>query len=328
MTENIMLLNEICVPKTSSFTLSKLDLNNGEYPLFGASGFLGSINSFQTTIESVAIVKDGSIGKVFKLPINSSVLGTLLILEPNDNVTRNYLYYYLKYLDLGRNSTGATIPHIYFKDFGKTKMIIPKIMIQNKITKFFDEIENKLSSLLKKIDFLDELIKSQFNEMFGEVLKPKRKIIALKNANIRIFAGGDLPADFNRVSNEDYQYPIYANGEANNGLYGYSREYKVDTVALTISARGTIGYSSIRKPNFTPIVRLITIPENNVFSLPYLQKHFEYFRVNGSGASIAQLTVPMVEDYKIIVPPLIEQELFSNFVKQVDKLKYNRDFIC
>ena len=74
-----------------------------------------------------------------------------------------------------------------------------------------------------------------------------------------IFAGGDKPKEYSRDKNEKYNVPIFANGATNNGLYGYTTEPKVLEKALTISARGTIGYCAIRNEPFVPIVRLLTI---------------------------------------------------------------------
>ena len=57
----------------------------------------------------------------------------------------------------------------------------------------------------------------------------------------------------------DYPYPVFANGTDEEGLQCFSKDYRVNKPAVTISARGTIGATFIRKPCFTPVVRLIAI---------------------------------------------------------------------
>ena len=88
-----------------------------------------------------------------------------------------------------------------------------------------------------------------------------------------LFAGGDKPSDNSPEQNTDYPYPVYSNGEGTNGLLCYSRTYRVGYEAITISARGAIGYSAIRKPYFTPVVRLLTVVPNAEVNITYL-KHF------------------------------------------------------
>ena len=98
--------------------------------------------------------------------------------------------------------------------------------------------------------------KSQFVEMFERGQYPKDEFI---NIAKEIYAGGDKPKDISKVQDDEYLYPVFANGYENEGLQGYSKSYRTGDNAVTISARGTIGYSFIRNEKFTPIVRLITI---------------------------------------------------------------------
>ncbi|CZQ80724.1 restriction endonuclease type i hsds [Trichococcus flocculiformis] len=149
-----------------------------------------------------------------------------------------------------------------------------------------------------------------------------------------IFAGGDKPKEYSRDKNEKYNVPIFANGATNNGLYGYTTEPKVLEKALTISARGTIGYCAIRNEPFVPIVRLLTIiPFEEHISIDFIKYYFEFSIETGEGTSIKQLTVPSIKSRLIPIPPLKEQkhivskidELFS-FIEVIEKefTEYNQ----
>lgn len=86
-----------------------------------------------------------------------------------------------------------------------------------------------------------------------------------------ISAGGDLPNNYKKgqtIPSADFPYPIFSNGTEKNALYGYTDSFKIDAEAVTISARGTIGYHTVRNPKFTPIVRLITL-----ITLPLRRPH-------------------------------------------------------
>lgn len=67
-------------------------------------------------------------------------------------------------------------------------------------------------------------------------------------------AGGDAPQNAVKQPCGDMIFPIYSNGESENGLYGYTNFYKIEAPAVTISARGNIGFVCYRKDNFVPIL--------------------------------------------------------------------------
>jgi len=125
-----------------------------------------------------------------------------------------------------------------------------------------------------------------------------------------IFAGGDVPKDnLSKFKTEKYTIPIYANGEKYKGLYGYTDIAKVTTPSMTVSARGTIGYSEIRNEPFYPIVRLIVLTPNlQLVQLEYLKYILEGMEFKNSGTSIPQLTVPMIKNYQCHLPSIPEQK--------------------
>lgn len=139
-----------------------------------------------------------------------------------------------------------------------------------------------------------------------------------------LFAGGDVKKDkTSDVQSDEYPYPIYTNGEKDNGLYGYTSFVRVTKEAVTISGRGTIGFTCLRKEPFYPAVRLIVaVPKQDLISGCYLQHFIQSKNYGGRGASIPQLTVPMIKDELIPVPPIDLQNEFAAFVKQTDKSKY------
>lgn len=134
-----------------------------------------------------------------------------------------------------------------------------------------------------------------------------------------LFAGGDKPTDISLFQSEAYPYPIYANGEANLGLQGYSTCYRVNRSALTISARGTLGFCCIREAFFTPVVRLITLIPKAEVDLVYLKYAVESASIKTSGTSQGQLTIPDFKKTEIMLPPFGRQKQFSLFVEQVSE---------
>jgi type I restriction enzyme S subunit len=142
-----------------------------------------------------------------------------------------------------------------------------------------------------------------------------------------IFAGGDVPKSrYSKTKTEIFNIPIYSNGEKDEGLYGFTDIKKVAKPSLTISARGTIGYSVLREKDFYPIVRLVVlIPRTDIVDLYFLKLSIGNIDFISSGTSIPQLTVPMVKRYSILLPPLEEQkqivELFQSIQTAIEQVE-------
>lgn len=132
-----------------------------------------------------------------------------------------------------------------------------------------------------------------------------------------IKAGGDKPKDFSTIKTGEYIIPVIANGKTNEGITGYTKVATENNMCITVSGRGTIGYSCIRKEPFCPIVRLIVINPSIYIDISYLNYSFNHFIEGGTGTSIQQLTVPMIKPKVIPIPPLNEQK---RIVEEVDKL--------
>ena len=116
------------------------------------------------------------------------------------------------------------------------------------------------------------------------------------------------------------QVPVLSNGEKNNGLFGYTDKATIFEPSVTVSGRGTIGFSCVRKKPYFPIVRLITITPFSGIDLTFLQCTLLALLEQGIGTSIKQLTVPMLAPKLIPLPPLKEQEGIVSRIATLDPL--------
>ena len=144
-------------------------------------------------------------------------------------------------------------------------------------------------------------------------------IVKLEEVCKRIYAGGDVPKDrYSEEKTEDYKVPIFANAEKDEGLYGYTDEAREKELSITVAARGTIGYTAIRREPFLPVVRLITVvPDLEKVSERYLFYALKKCKPQSSGTSIPQLTVPDIKKNTINLLDIAEQESIAN---RLDKL--------
>ena len=162
-------LGDVCDKGSSNLKQSDVINQNGQYPVYGAAGLLGNIDSYHQDKPYVAVVKDGAgVGRVTLHPGYSSVIGTLQYLLPKENVLPEYLYYVTKHMHLEKYYTGATIPHIYFKDYKNEKFNLDAIEKQQRIVDILKKIENIIESRQQELQKLDDLIRARFVELFGD----------------------------------------------------------------------------------------------------------------------------------------------------------------
>ena len=130
----------------------------------------------------------------------------------------------------------------------------------------------------------------------------------------RIYAGGDVPKDrYSTVMTSEYTVPIYANAEKDDGLYGYTDTARENELSITVAARGTIGFTAIRRESFLPVVRLITVvPDVTNVSERYLYYALRSCKPTSSGTSIPQLTVPDIKKNEIELYSLPVQEKIAD----------------
>ena len=134
-----------CLECTSS-TLQESEVSDlGPYPVYGANGIVGFLDSYNTPDEAIYIVKDGSgVGSVVYVKGKCSATGTLNILTAKQNYSLHFLYFLLKVFNYSPYKTGMAIPHIYFKDYGKSKIFCPPYAEQLQYAQLLVAIDTKL----------------------------------------------------------------------------------------------------------------------------------------------------------------------------------------
>lgn len=146
-----------CVSCYSS-SLTELDVigEKGTYPVYGATGIITFISKYQINEDAILIIKDGSgVGKVHYATDKFSVTGTLNYLIVKPAISLKYIFYCLKFFNFKKYKVGSSIPHIYFKDYGKSFIYCPSFDEQQKIEMLLSSIDEKInieSILLKKYE--------------------------------------------------------------------------------------------------------------------------------------------------------------------------------
>ena len=198
---------------------------------------------------------------------------------------------------------------------------IPSIEEQQKIVDAYNTIERRIAIKRQINDNLESQAQAIYNEMFVMYCANELPIgwlfQTLENIAI-IIAGGDRPQIFSDIKTSICNVPIYSNGVEQEGLYGYTDKAKVFKESVTVSARGTVGFTCLRQIPYFPIVRLISVtPLSNIITAKYLYFFLKNSVLTSSGTSQQQLTVPDFRKIQIVVPTKEYMDQFSNRIEPI-----------
>ena len=139
----------------------------GDFPVYGANGICGYTVNADFKEPAILIVKDGSgVGNVRFVNGKYSVIGTQNILTPQNRFCLKYIFYCLQAFNFMPYKTGMAIPHIYFKDYGKSKIYCPNFEQQVKIASQIDLIESKIEIETQLLNKYEEQKKFLLSNMF------------------------------------------------------------------------------------------------------------------------------------------------------------------
>ncbi|MAO45622.1 MAG: restriction endonuclease subunit S [Crocinitomicaceae bacterium] len=241
-----------------------------------------------------------------------------------DLVSNDYLYHFYGFCNWNP-SKGATISRLYHADLRRIEIPIPPISEQKEIVSILDDafasIDKAKANIERNIENAKDLFQSQ-KETYIQLLSKDLSLTPITDVCEKIFAGGDKPKDyFSKTKTDECQIPIISNGAKNDGLYGFTKTPKVTKSSITVSARGTIGYTVFRNYPFVPIVRLIVLtPKDDIIAPEYLMRVLQSLDILRTGSSIPQLTVPMIKTYSIPVPSIEKQTELVASLNQLEKL--------
>lgn len=332
-------LGEVCNKGVSNIAQKNLEGRCGEYPIYGASGLIKYVDFYQQEKPYIAVVKDGAgIGRIMKLPAKSSVIGTMQYIIPNDGIDISYLAYAMEYMNLSKYYTGATIPHIYFRDYQKEELNIPTIEEQRNFATVLDKVSELISKRREQLEKLDLLVKSQFVEMFGEI--PKSQYRTIKDVCTIVTDGTHQPPKFvsegipfllvsNIANNEvTYETSKFITEETYNEL---TKRTPIEVGDILLSTVGSYGHPAIVKSNkkfcfqrHIAYLKPNTDVVDSVFLYATILSHEVQSKIDNLVLGVAQKTLNLsaIRSIEIPVPPMEQQKRFCQIFEQTDKSKF------
>lgn len=348
-------LNEVCDKGSSNIVINKLDDNNGDFPLFGASGLVKNVDFYHQDKPYIGIVKDGAgVGRVNAYPAFSSLVGTMQYIFAKDNCLLDYIKYFLIKLDLSRCVSGATIPHIYFKDYGKERIPVPPIDVQQSIVAELDKINELISLKKAQLSDLDALVQSLFSDMFGDpVLNEKKWEVKRLSEISSLISNGNTPKGGsevyvdsgylflrsqnvwkNRIDLEDVAYIDDATHKKLKKSTLMHNDLLITKTGRFNTENSSLGRTALFEgedgsANINGHVYLVRLKSGMI------HKFVLYILISDSyrdlirktcvgGIDKRQLNKDHIEDFPIIFPPI---ELQSDYVKKVELIEKQKQKI-
>ncbi|MDF2612354.1 MAG: Type restriction-modification system, specificity subunit [Clostridia bacterium] len=268
------------------------------------------------------------------------------VLRPKSQIDSKWLYYITKAQVFRKTAeahmTGSAgqkrVPTTFFE---KYKVLVPTLESQKKIACILDKSLELINKRKEQIESCDELIKSQFIEMFGNpVTNPKGWLIERYENLCEVITDGEhsTPQRINKG--------IYLLSARNVGKHSlklddvdFIGEEEYERISkriipqaddILISCSGSVGrvcrvpenikFQMVRS---VAILRLTT-QVNPIFFEYLVDSNYTQQQILQSinQSSQANLFQGKIRQLRAIVPPIELQKQFATFVQQVDKLKF------
>ena len=267
-----------------------------------------------------------------------------------DKVRAKYLEWLLKaprsveYYKSKAQSSVAGRCNINDKELLDMEIDIPTLTFQDEVLTTINKTIQIIDCRKRELALLDDLIKARFVEVFGDPVRNERKwqTKALEDACISIVDCAHSTPSYtsedtgfmcirtsivkkNRIMWEDIEYipeeeyiQRIQRKKPEKGDVVYTREGAILGIAAVID----------RDCNVALGQRSMLLSPNRAFCTPEfisVAMNFDSFLDNAlkgmSGSASPHINVGDIKAFKMILPPIAQQEAFSAFVAQVDKSK-------
>ncbi|VLO72958.1 type I RM modification enzyme [Streptococcus pneumoniae] len=252
---------------------------------------------------------------------------------------------YFKYVvekglqDAVKHTHGSTMKHLTKKYFDNIIVPYTNLGEQQRIASELDLLSKLILRRQEQLEELNLLVKSRFNEMFGE-----NKIFESID-NLFDIIDGDRGKNYpksDELFSEEYCLFLNTKNVTKNGFSFDTKQFitktkdkllrkgKLERYDIVLTTRGTVGnvayydelikYKHLRINSGMVILRPKTPNLNQKFIIHVLRNN-NYSRVI-SGSAQPQLPITKLKKILLPLPPLALQNEFADFVVQVDKSQF------
>lgn len=236
-----------------------------------------------------------------------------------------------------QNRHGSTNTFINWSTLAKYEFELPDIETQSKLSRILWAINDTMDAYKKLIKATDELVKSQFMEMFGNPLSNERcwDTLPMRKAAPAVPFAGNVAKHDNKVWLLNLDMIESNTGRVIQKVLVDERE--VGTSTTTFSSDYVL-FSKLR-----PYLNKVIVPDEAGFATTELiplrpnpslidrtflsmllrgDEFVNFISAHVLGTKMPRVTMNIFWDFELILPPLPLQEQFAEFVRQSDKSKF------
>ena len=317
-------------------------LPEGKYPIVdqGQQLIAGYTNKSNGLFSDVPVIIFGDHTRVIKYidePCFLGADGVKLLKAKDGGANYKYLYYVL---------SNAKIPNTgYNRHFKWLKEVeIPSYSYeeQTHIVSLLDKVSELIDLRKRQLQKLDELVKSRFVEMFGDVVHNNKSWNTYQFSDVTTSRLGKMldakqqtgKFPFPYLANANVQWFRFETGSLNQMDFNEAdqEEFKLEDGDLLVCEGGEIGRCAVWHNEIQPCFfqkALHRVRCNQEIILPdYLAWWFKFncdnngfAAIEGAKATIAHLPGAKLKQLQVVTPPVELQTKFVAFVTQVDKSK-------
>ena len=271
-----------------------------------------------------------------------------MVLRPREEViTKEYFPLFISsdyFLNEAiRISVGSLSPTVNWKDLKDLEFTIPSIEEQKRITPLIWAAIEAKNAYKEQIRCTDDLVKSQFIEMFGgQEENPYGYPSVTLGEVCSFFSGTGFPNEYQ--GNQSGKYPFFKVGDISRNVQNGNKQLQdcdnyidddvVPQIHGTIIPEGTVVFAKIGEAlrlNRRAITSQNCLIDNNAMGIKPDSKltlgyFFQYMQLLDMGKYAGATAMPSVrkstlENVQILIPPTDKQMQFEQLMQQSDKSK-------
>ena len=269
-----------------------------------------------------------------------------MVLRPNEKIVdKDFFPLFISsdyFLDAAiKISVGSLSPTINWRDLRKLKFSLPDLNTQKKLAKVLWSINATMQNYKVLLTKTDELVKSQFIELFGDPQTNSKKLPMKPLGEVCIVERGGSPRPIaNFITDSEDGINWIKIGDADGTRYisktaekiipeGVRKSRMVQAGDLLLSNSMSFGHPYILKiDGCIHDGWLVLHFDEAMFNALYLQTYlglpmvYAIFETMAAGGVVNNLNSEIVKRLPVIVPAIDQQEQFAAFIQQSDKSKF------
>ena len=334
-------LTELCKPKQWK-TIPKASLKQDGYPVYGANGVIGYSDSYNHENETILVGCRGTCGQINVCRPRSYVTGNAMCLdELSEDVDLRYLEQFLRAFDFKAIISGSSQPQITRQGLSKVLVPVRPLDEQRTIADNLGKLSQLENLCERQLSAFDDLVKSQFVEMFGDPVSNARGWSVATLGSTCEIVTGNTPSRSDSANYGDY-LEWCKTDNITSGKYltpavellsktGAAKARSVPSgsilmacIAGSINSIGRVAIAD-RKVSFNQQINALVPGErlnrDYLYWMLRLSKDYLCTGVNMQLKGILNKSTLSGKEFPL--PPLALQRQFADFVERVDKLGFD-----